>query len=238
LYQKPVSFTLTDEELEMADLTLIIGNKNYSSWSFRPWILLKEADIPFTEKLVWIRESDSAKNIAKYNPAGRVPALLDGKITVWESLAICEYLAEKFPDKKLWPANAAARAMARSVSNEMHAGFQALRKTMPFNCRASIPLAETPAEAREDVARVTDIWTDCRKYYGGKGKFLFGDFTIADAMYAPVCLRFETYGIKLDPVSKAYANAVLSLASTQEWIAAAKKEPKRIEESEIKPGRK
>jgi glutathione S-transferase len=217
----------------MRALTLVIGNKNYSSWSFRPWLLLKQCGASFEEKQVWIHEPGSMKAILKYSPAGRVPVLIDGKIRVWESLAICEYIAEKFPGK-VWPANAAARAMARSIAGEMHAGFQALRKAMPFNCRASIPLGELPADVREDVTRVTDIWKECRKYYGGRGKFLFGNFTAADAMYAPVCLRFETYKTRLDPVSSAYTDAILSLPATQEWIEAAKKETRRIEDSEVK----
>ncbi len=212
----------------MPDLVLVIGNKTYSSWSFRPWIMLKQAGIPFEEKMVWIHEPDSLKNIRQHSPAGRVPVLEDGKIKVWESLAILEYLAEKFPQKNLWPKSAPARAMARSISNEMHAGFTALRKAMPFNCKTSTPLKEIPAEVLDDVERVMEIWKDCRKHYGKGGEFLFGGFSAADAMYAPVCSRFETYSVRLDAVSKAYCNAILSLPATQEWIDAAKKETRVI----------
>lgn len=219
-------------------LTLVIGNKAYSSWSFRPWILLKQAGIPFEEVRIAIRKADSAGKIEKFSKAGRVPVLADGNISVWESTAICEYLAEKFPKKNLWPKDTAARAIARSVSHEMHAGFAALRKAMPFNCRAFIPLAKLTPDVQADIDRVTEIWRECRAKYGKKSEFLFGDFTIADAMFAPVCLRFKTYGTGLDPVSRVYVETIASLPATREWIAAAKKETERIEESELQPATK
>lgn len=218
-------------------LVLVIGNKNYSSWSMRPWLLLKQAGIPFREKQVWLRETDSAETIQKLSPGGRVPVLIDGRTKVWESLAICEYLAEKYPRAGVWPQDKEARTLARCISNEMHAGFQELRKAMPFNCRARIPLTEFPDAVRGDLARIFEIWEGCRKNYGRKGAFLFGKFTAADAMYAPICLRFQTYGVKLSPSCTAYSQSVINLPAVQVWIEAARKETRRIEESEIKSRR-
>lgn len=219
----------------MARLTLVIGNKNYSSWSLRPWILLRQAGIPFKEIRIPIHRPESGAKIEKYSKAGKVPVLLDGKITVWESLAICEYAAEKFRSKKLWPAQPAARAAARSVSNEMHAGFMSLRKAMPMNCRASIPLRNLTPEVKADLGRITGIWKECRRKFGKGGPFLFGRFSVADAMFAPVCLRFRTYGVSLDPVSEKYAAAVLSLRAIQEWVGEAQKETEVVEDLEVRP---
>ncbi|HTL47573.1 MAG TPA: glutathione S-transferase family protein [Verrucomicrobiae bacterium] len=217
------------------NLTLVIGNKNYSSWSLRPWLALKQAKAPFREVRIPIHQKGSGKKIDSYSKAGRVPILFDGKVKVWESLAICEYAAEKFPQARLWPADPASRAEARAVANEMHAGFVNLRRHMPMNCRASIPLKKLPAPVQADVNRVTSIWKECRNRYGKKGPFLFGAFTAADAMYAPICLRFRTYGVKLDPVSRAYAESVLSLPAVREWVAAARREKEIIPDLEVKP---
>jgi len=217
----------------MGKLTLVIGNKNYSSWSLRPWVLMKQARLTFDEILIPIHRADTQSAILRYSPAGRVPVLLDGDITVWESIAICEYLAERFPSARMWPEDVAARALARAISAEMHAGFQTLRQSMPMNCRGRFPGKGLKPGVQEDIDRITGIWRDCRQRYGGEGDMLFGHFTIADAMFAPVVLRFITYDVKLDPVSKAYVKAIESLPAIQEWVEAARAEALTIPELEI-----
>ena len=217
----------------MSDLTLVIGNKNYSSWSLRPWLLLRQANVPFSEVLIPLYTPESRKELTKYSPSGLVPVLIDGPVVVWDSLAICEYLAEKFPDRSLWPAGAEARAMARSVSAEMHSGFAALRSNMPMNCRERFPGKGMNEAVRYDIDRITDIWKSCRARFGTNGAMLFGKFSVADAMFAPVALRFLTYGVALDGVAQSYVAAILSLPAVQEWIADAGKERQRIEQFEL-----
>ena len=204
------------------DLTLVIGNKNYSSWSLRPWLALKQAGIPFREVSVSLYTETSCVEIRKYSPSGKVPVLIDGTITVWDSLAIGEYLAEKFPHKHLWPTDSAPRAMARSVATEMHAGFSALRQHMSMNCRKHLPGKGRTPEVLKDIARITALWNDCRARFGKGGAFLFGKFSVADAMYAPVALRFVTYAVELDPVSAAYVQTITALPAIQEWVADAR----------------
>ncbi len=213
----------------MPSLTLVIGNKNYSSWSLRPWLLLRHAGIPFEEVRIPLYQPGSTEALATWSPSGKVPALHEGDIRVWDSLAICETLDERFPDKQLWPADAAARAVARSVSAEMHAGFGALREHMSMNIRARRPgQGRTPA-CLADIARILAIWTDCRTRFGSGGDFLFGRFGIADAMFAPVVLRFQTYGVALGGAARDYAEAVLALPAMQAWVADAVAETERIE---------
>ncbi len=211
----------------MSELTLIIGNKNYSPWPLRPWLALKQTGQLFKEIRIPIHQEHSLKEILKYSPSGRVPCLIDGEVKVWESLAICEYLAERFPKSNLWPADSKARAYARSISNEMHAGFQALRKNLPMNIRERIS-KKIPADAQEDIDRIAGIWRDCRANYGKDGAFLFGHFTIADAMYAPIVTRFITYGINVDSVAQVYMETVLALPAMQEWTKAAAAEKEVI----------
>ena len=213
----------------MPSLTLVIGNKNYSSWSLRPWLLLRQAGIPFEEVRIPLYAPGSTETLATWSPSGKVPALHDGDLRVWDSLAICEYLNERFPDKQLWPADAAARAMARSVSAEMHAGFDALRQNMSMNIRARYPGKGRTPECLADIERILAIWTDCRARFGAGGDFLFGRFSIADAMYAPVVLRFQTYGVALTGAAKDYAEAVLALPALKEWVADGVAETERIE---------
>lgn len=208
--------------------TLIIGNKNYSSWSLRPWLLLKHVGIPFTEVRIPLYTPNTNANILKYSPAGKVPALQVGDITIWESLAICEYVAEQFPDKHLWPRDTAARAQARSIACEMHAGFAALRQHMSMNCRKRLPGKGHTPEVHKDIERIRAIWNDCRTRYGGGGAFLFGAFTIADAMYAPVALRFVTYEVQLDPVAAAYVRTLTALPALRQWLAEAEAETEVI----------
>ncbi len=212
----------------MKPIRLFIGNKRYSSWSFRPWLLLRAAGIPFKETLLWIRKPDSAAKIRQVSPGGRVPALKDGAVTVWESLAICEYIAEKYPEKGLWPDGAREKALARSVSHEMHAGFQELRKYLPSNFVNRYRHFGVPADARPDIVRVLQIWREYRRRYARKGPFLFGRFTVADAMYAPVVFRFLAYGAKVDDVSRRYMKTIESLPASREWVRAAAKEKERI----------
>ncbi|MHB8743151.1 MAG: glutathione S-transferase family protein [Sulfuricaulis sp.] len=200
-------------------LTLVIGNKNYSSWSLRPWLALKQAGIPFDEIRISLYDDASRAQIKRHSPSGKVPALIDGDVTVWESLAICEYLAEKFPDKQFWPVDPKARATARAVATEMHAGFNALRSHMIMNCRRHLPGKGRTPEVLRDIARITTLWNDCRNRFGTSGDFLFGRFGIADAMYAPVALRFVTYGVELDPVSTAYVKTLTMLPAIQQWLA-------------------
>lgn len=209
---------------------LIIGNKNYSSWSLRAWFLLREAGIEFDEHRIVLDISDTAKNIAEFHAAGRVPILILDDLTVWDTLAISETVAERWPDKQLWPADADARAHARSVSAEMHSGFEVLRASMPMNCRAMGRKVPLPDELTADIDRVIEIWCDCHKRYGGD--WLFGTFSIADAMYAPVVLRFRTYGINLPDSAKVYANRLLESNAMQEWLVAAETEVEVIEHDE------
>lgn len=205
-------------------MKLVIGNKNYSSWSLRPWLLLRHAGIAFEEIPLRLFTKSFDAEIARYSPAGKVPALIDGDVTVWDSLAISEYAAERFPEKHLWPADAAARAVARSVCAEMHAGFGNLRSQMPMNSTAVLPGIGWNVVVQRDIDRIAAIWTDLRTRHGAKGPFLFGEFTIADAFYAPVVSRFATYGVHLPEAAKAYADFILSLPAMQEWVAGAREE--------------
>ncbi len=215
----------------MSEPTLVIGNKNYSSWSLRPWLAMKVAGIPFAEHRIPLYGPGSKDQILVYSPAGKVPCLADGDLRVWDSLSICEYLAEKHPG--LWPQDPAARALARSVSAEMHSGFANLRAKMSMNIRKRYPgLGRTP-ESMADVARIVSLWSDCRARYGKGGPFLFGAFSIADAMYAPVVLRFRTYEVELPADCRAYSDAVLALLAMQDWIAAAMAETESLPQFEL-----
>lgn len=205
-------------------LTLVIGNKAYSSWSLRPWIALRQAGIAFEEIVIPIYMEGSSEQIFAHSPAGKVPILKDDGRLIWDSLAILEYLAEKYPEAGIWPADAGARALARSISAEMHSGFVPLRKLMVMNLRRHYPGFETNEDAQANIARIDDIWSQTRKEYGQSGDFLFGAFGAADAMYAPVVTRFKTYDVKLSPTAQAYADAVLALPAMQEWYEGAQKE--------------
>lgn len=216
----------------MADLTLVIGNKNYSSWSMRPGVLMRAKGIDFDELQIPLRQPDSAERKLRYSPAGKVPVLIAGELRIWESMAIMEFLAERFPDRGLWPADEKARAVARSVSAEMHAGFEALRTHMPLNCRARHPGGGREPGVREDIERVRELWRDCRSRFGQDGDFLFGEFSIADAMFAPVASRFQTYAVELEGDESAYAGAVLAHPAVTEWMTAGQAEPWTIAEYE------
>jgi len=213
----------------MEKFTLVIGNKNYSSWSLRPWLVLKYFKIPFEEVQVVLAQPGTKEKILQHSPAGKVPILKHGKTVIWESLAICEHLAELFSNRNLWPADKNARATARSIANEMHAGFIHLRKTCPVNIKARKPLEKISPEVQRDITRIKGIWEDCRKQYKQKGDFLFGAFSIADAMYAPIHFRFQTYGIPLEGEAKKYSESVLNLPEVKEWEAVAVKELHVIE---------
>jgi len=212
---------------------LIIGNKNYSSWSLRAWFLLREADIDFDEHRIPLDTDDTARQIAEFSPAGRVPVLLLDDVAVWDTLAIAETVAERWPAKKLWPEDATARAHARSVSAEMHAGFPELRTRMPMNCRAMGRRVALPDALARDIDRVFDIWSDCSRRYGDSGPWLFGEFSIADAMYAPVVLRFRTYGINLPESARRFADRVLQSEAMQAWLLACETETEVIEHEEV-----
>ncbi len=217
----------------MADIIIYLGNKNYSSWSLRPWLALKQTGAAFDEEVIPLSEAATRSTVLRFSPSGRVPALKHNELTVWDSLAICEYLAETFPAAKLWPDDKAARAVAWAVSAEMHSGFAALRDHLPMNMRSSFPNRGVTPEVQADINRITAIWRDCRKRFGAAGPFLFGGFTIADAMYAPVVSRFRTYKIELEAEAQAYADAVWALPALQEWLTAAKNEPMIIESAEF-----
>lgn len=198
--------------------TLLIGNKNYSSWSLRPWVAMKVAGIDFDEQIVPLYEPGSRETVLKYSPTGKVPCLVDDDVTVWESLAILDYLADRYPDKKLWPADLKARALARAIAAEMHAGFAALRKHCPMNMRRDPrKIRELVPEVQADVARIDAIWTDCRNRFGQGGPFLFGAFSNADAMYAPVVSRFASYAIPVGKAARAYMEAVMALPAWKDW---------------------
>ncbi|WP_224365020.1 glutathione S-transferase family protein [Hyalangium versicolor] len=209
----------------MSELTLILASKNYSSWSLRPYLALAHTGQPFREVVVPLDEPDTAANIAKYSPSGRLPALRHGAVSLWDSLAICEYLAETFPQARLWPHEPVARAVARSVTAEMHSSFSALRQNMPMDIRGRKPGQGRAPGVAEDIARIQALWNDCRSRFGQGGPFLFGHFTIADAFYAPVVTRFVTYDVELDAVSRAYRDTVLELPALKAWTEAARNEP-------------
>ncbi|MDO3563734.1 glutathione S-transferase family protein [Ralstonia pseudosolanacearum] len=205
-------------------MKLVIGNKNYSPWSLRPWLLARQAGIPFEEIRLRLGSESFAAEARRYSPAGRVPVLVDGDLTVWDSLAICETLAERFPRARLWPEDPKARAHARSICAEMHTGFTALRGQMPMNVTAVLPGMGWNVAVQRDVDRIAQIWTELRQKYAAEGPFLFGHFTVADAFYAPVVSRFATYGVRLPELAKAYADHILNLSAMQEWIESARGE--------------
>lgn len=213
-------------------LHLIIGNKNYSSWSLRPWLLLRMLGIDFKETRIPLDTETFAADIARYSPAGRVPVLIHDDLHVWDSLAICEYVAELHPDLPAWPAGRIDRARARSISAEMHSSFMGLRATLPMNCRRLIPGYPLPDEARDDVARVREIWGDCLRE-NREGGWLFGEFSIADAMYAPVVMRFLTYDVELDDRLRAYCELVAECGPMREWRAAGADEVEILENEEV-----
>ena len=218
----------------MSDLTLVIGNRNYSSWSLRAWLALRHAGIPFRERLIRLSHEGWEEAIAALSPSRRVPVLLHGGRTVWESLAILEYAHELHPEAGLWPADRDARAQARAVACEMHAGFSALRTHMPMNLRRrDLKGKGRGPGVADDIDRICGIWRDCRARYGAGGAFLFGAFGAADAMFAPVATRLETYGVHLDDTCAAYSRAVLTLPAFVEWRDAAIREPWIIAEEEI-----
>jgi glutathione S-transferase len=205
-------------------LHLIIGNKNYSSWSFRPWLAMKVAGIAFRETLVSLEATDFKSRLKAFGGAGKVPVLIDGDVCIWDSLAILEYLAEQYPAAMLWPRDVAARGYARAVASEMHAGFQPLRRQLPMNVRRPVIPRALDAVATADVARIDAIWSDCRSRFGKAGPYLFGSFSAADAMYAPVVWRFHTYAVGVSAAARDYMNALMALPAWSEWREAARRE--------------
>jgi glutathione S-transferase len=213
-------------------LALTLGNKNYSSWSMRPWIAMKVAGIAFEETVISLDAAEFKPTLLRLSPVGKVPVLSDGDVHVWESLAILEYLAEKFPAAKLWPAETKARAHARTIANEMHAGFVPLRRHCPMNFWRPVKKRELTSDVAANVSRIDEMWSHCRAAFGNGGPFLFGTFTAADAMYAPVVSRFATYAVDVSAPSRAYMDAIMALPAWSEWRAAALREPWVLPEDE------
>ena len=214
-------------------LQLVIGNKNYSSWSMRPWLALRANHIAFDEVFIPLYTGDDdKKRILSFTHSGKVPALIDGDVTIWDSLAIIEYLAEGFPEARLWPEDRARRAHARSISAEMHSGFVALRTECGMNLHRPVGAITLSADAHANIARIQQIWVECRERYGKFGPFLFGAFGGADAMFAPVVHRFRTYAIPVAPEAQDYMNTVMSLPAFQEWTTAGLAETLLIERFE------
>ncbi len=204
-------------------MLLVIGNRNYSSWSLRPWLAMKVLGLAFEEKRIPLYGAGAKEEILRHSPAGKVPVLVDGETRVWDSLAILEYLAEKHP--RLWPQDRASRARARSLAAEMHSGFPSLREHMSMNIRRRYPGKGRTPEVLAEIARIDAIWS------GAQGPFLFGEFGAVDAMYAPIVLRFRTYGV--EPANRGYCDAMLGLAAMKEWIGAAERETESIAKFEM-----
>jgi glutathione S-transferase len=212
-------------------LKLVIANKLYSSWSLRPWMVLSAFSIPFQEIVIPLRQDESRARILEFSPTGKVPALIDGERSVWESLSVIEYLAEAFPDLAIWPRDRDARAHARSVSNEMHAGFNPLRQACPMHLGARFATPPMTEALKANIDRVEDIWSEARnRFASGGGPYLYGAFSAADAMYAPVVTRFETYQIPVREATRAYMDAILAHPSFVAWRTAALAEPWTIPE--------
>lgn len=218
----------------MDGLVLVIGNKNYSSWSLRAWLLLKQLEVPFSEVRIPLDTHAWEREIGQHSPSRKVPVLNYGEHVVWDSLAICEFVSEKFAQGRGWPRSVEARAAARSVSAEMHSGFSALREAMPMNCRRRLAGFSAPHDAAEDIRRICQIWRWCRETWGSDGPFLFGEFCIADAMYAPVVSRFHTYGVRLEPPERAYMDAIWGLDAVQHWMREAADESEVIHNAEVR----
>ena len=216
----------------MKPLKLAIANKNYSSWSMRPWVLLAQAGIAFEEIQLKFSDDGKVPGIERYSPTRQVPVLLVDGEPVWDSLAICEAVAELFPDKRLWPAEARARQVARSICAEMHAGLRNLRGAMPMNIRAALPGKGMSPAVQNDIDRIVEMWESCRARYGRDGELLFGQFSIADAYYAPVATRFLTYAVTLPPAAQRYADALLALPAVRDWMAQARLEPEFVRADE------
>jgi glutathione S-transferase len=208
--------------------TLVLANKGYSSWSFRPFILMRHFAIPFDEIVIALGEAQTRANILKYSPSARCPALIDGDLVIWDSLAIIEYLAETYPDIPIWPRERAARALARSLAAEMHSGFQALRVHLPMNMRRAVKRRELTPEAAADVARIEAAWSDARQRFGAGGDFLFGGFSAADAMFAPVVNRLHVYDVPVGTATRTYMEAVMALPAYRDWQEGAAAETWRI----------
>ena len=217
----------------MAGLTLVIGNKNYSSWSMRPWVLLRELDIAFDEVKLRFDSAEWDSGIARWSPSGLVPVLWKAELAVWDTLAIMESVNEWFADKEVWPQDPLARAFARSASAEMHSGFRDLRARMPMNIRARHPGKGMTPEVRADIDRIEALWTTARERFGPGGDFLFGRFGAADAMFAPVVMRLETYGVRLGPVAQRYCEAMKAARGVREWIDGALAETEVVAEDEL-----
>jgi glutathione S-transferase len=215
------------------NVKLIIGNKNYSSWSLRAWLILSEAGIAFEEHRIALDTPATATELKKSAPAGRVPVLILDGHAVWDSMAIAETVAERWPDRQLWPDDAYARAHARSISAEMHSGFTKLREALPMNCRAMGRKVPLPDALAAEIDRVFEIWSDCQHCFGSEGDWLFGRFSIADAMFAPVVLRFRTYGINLPQSASVYPGRLLESKPLQKWLLAAESETEVIQREEI-----
>ena len=216
----------------MKPLKLAIANKNYSSWSMRPWVLLAQAGIAFEEIQLKFSDDGKVPGIERYSPTRQVPVLLVDGEPVWDSLAICEAVAELFPDKRLWPAEARARQVARSICAEMHAGLRNLRGAMPMNIRAALPGKGMSPAVQNDIDRIVEMWESCRARYGRDGELLFGQFSIADAYYAPVATRFLTYAVTLPPAAQRYADALLALPAVRDWMAQARLESEFVRADE------
>lgn len=209
-------------------LKLVIANKLYSSWSLRPWALLKAFDISFEEVTIPLRRPDSRERLMEYSPSGKVPVLVDDDVFVWESMAIVETIAERYPDRAIWPRDAKARAHARAISNEMHSGFQALRQACPMHLGARFATPVLTDSLQANIDRIEDIWSEARNRFGGNGPYLYGAFTAADAMYLPIVTRFETYGVPVREATRAYMDTMLAHPAFVEWRTAAFKEEWRI----------
>jgi len=211
---------------------LVIGNKNYSSWSMRPWVWMRHHGLNFEEQRIGLYTDETSREIGAFGCGTTVPILLDGTTRIWDSLSILEYLAEKHPATQGWPQDPAARAHARSVSAEMHSGFVNIRSELPMNCRRVINNFNVPEQVKSEVQRIDEIFTDCRRQYADTGDWLFGQYTIADAMFAPIVMRFNTYKIELQSEAKTYLNTVTKQAAVAEWIADSIKETEIIENAE------
>jgi len=217
----------------MSQLTLIIGNKNYSSWSLRPWVFLKQNKIDFDETRVALSVETTAEQLAEYGSGLKVPVLKDGDFLVWDSLSILEYISEKYLDSKGWPSDQAARATARSIACEMHSSFPNIRNALPMNCRKQFHNISLSTQTENEIERIKLLWRQCRTNFGQGGEWLFGNYSIADAMYAPIALRFHGYDIPLEGIEQAYVQSVLSQPCIRDWIAAGELEKETIAEDEI-----